>query len=172
MPAQVAEDPAPALLRALGDPVRFKLLRALPSEDNAEIPVSELGRRLGVSDTVVSQHLRVLSGIGLVGHRRSGRSAHYYVKAAAVRAAREMLADRLPSMFAPASQRSRLSARNQLIGKVVDLHRGDVSTDVTLDVGGQLIAAIITTASADRLELQVGDVASAVFKAHDVIVLK
>jgi molybdopterin-binding protein len=172
MSAQVAEDPAPALLRALGDPVRFKLLRALPSEDNAEIPVSELGRRLGVSDTVVSQHLRVLSGIGLVGHRRSGRSAHYYVKAAAVRAAREMLADRLPSIFAPASQRSRLSARNQLIGKVVDLHRGDVSTEVTLDVGGQMIAAIITTASADRLELQVGDVASAVFKAHDVIVLK
>jgi molybdopterin-binding protein len=125
-----------------------------------------------VSDTVVSQHLRVLSSIGLVGHRRRGRSAHYYVKAAAVRAAREMLADRLPSMFAPASQRSRLSARNQLIGKVVDLHRGDVSTEVILDVGGQLIAAIITTASADRLELQVGDVASAVFKAHDVIVLK
>ena len=156
----------------LGDPVRFKLLRALPSEDNAEISVSELGRRLGVSDTVVSQHLRVLSGVGLVGHHRSGRSAHYYVKSAAVKAAREVLADGLPSMFAPVSQRSRLSARNQLVGTVVDVHRGEVSTEVTIEVGGQLIAAIITTASANRLELEAGDVASAVFKAHDVIVLK
>jgi molybdopterin-binding protein len=172
MSAQVAEDPAPALLRVLGDPVRFQLLRALPSEDRAEIPVGELSRRLGVSDTVVSQHLRVLSGVGLVGHHRSGRSAHYYVKAAAVRAAREMLAERLPSMFAPASQRSRLSARNQLVGTVVEIRRGEVSTEVTLDIGGQFIAAVITTASAERLEVEVGDVASAVFKAHDVIVLK
>lgn len=152
--------------------MRFKLLRALPSEDHAEISVGELGRRLGVSETVVSQHLRVLSGVGLVGHHRIGRSAHYYVKAAAVRAARETLAEGLPSIFAPASQRSRLSARNQLVGTVVEVHRGEVSTEVTLDIGGQLIAAIITTASADRLELQLGDVASAVFKAHDVIVLK
>jgi molybdopterin-binding protein len=43
---------------------------------------------------------------------------------------------------------------------------------VTVDVGGQLVAAIITTSSADRPELEVGDVAAAVFKAHDVIVLK
>jgi molybdate transport system regulatory protein len=52
------------------------------------------------------------------------------------------------------------------------LRRGEVSTEVVVEVGGQQIAAIITTASADRLELQVGDVAAAVFKAHDVIVLK
>jgi molybdopterin-binding protein len=94
------------------------------------------------------------------------------VKAAAVRAAREILAQGLPAMFAPASQQSQLSARNQLIGTVIELRRGEVSTEVVLEVGGQQIAAIITTASADRLELQVGDVAAAVFKAHDVIVLK
>jgi molybdopterin-binding protein len=89
-----------------------------------------------------------------------------------VRAAREILAQSLPAMFAPASQQSRLSARNQLIGTIVELRRGEVSTEVVVEVGGQLIAAIITTASADRLELQVGDVAAAVFKAHDVMVLK
>jgi molybdopterin-binding protein len=160
------------VLRALGDPVRFKLFRELPSEDKAEIPVGELGRRLGVSEAVVSQHLRVLNGIGLVGHHRSGRAAHYYVKASAVRAARAVLAEGLPAMFAPVSPQSRLSARNQLIGTVVEMRRGDVSTEVSVEVGGQLIAAIITTASADRLELQVGDIAAAVFKAHDVIVLK
>jgi molybdopterin-binding protein len=43
---------------------------------------------------------------------------------------------------------------------------------VTIDIGGQVVAAVITNASVERLELQVGDVAAAVFKALDVIVLK
>jgi molybdopterin-binding protein len=172
MPAQMTEHPVPSLLRALGDPVRFRLLRELPFEDAAEIPVGELARRLGVADTVVSQHLRVLSTMGLVGHHRSGRTARYYVKAAALRAARELLAEGLPSLFAPGSQQSRLSARNQLYGRVVEVRRGDVTTEVTIDIGGQLVAAVITNGSADRLELAAGDVAAAVFKALDVIVLK
>lgn len=160
------------MLRALGDPVRFRLFRELPPEESAEIPVHELARRLGVTDAVVSQHLRILSGVGLVGHRRSGRIAHYYVKAAAVRAAREWLADGLPAMFAPVSGRSRLSARNQLVGTVVRLIRGDVTTEVTIEVGGQLVTAVVTTVSANYLELQEGDVATAVIKAHDVVVQK
>jgi molybdopterin-binding protein len=34
------------------------------------------------------------------------------------------------------------------------------------------VTAVITNASADRLELQPGDVAAAVFKASEVMVLK
>ena len=172
MTAQAKDHPAPALLRGLADPVRFRLLRELPPEDEAEVPVGELARRLGVSDTVISQQLRILNGLGLVGHRRSGRTAHYYVKAAALKAAREVLADGLPSIFAPVSERSRLSARNQLIGTVVEIKGGDVTTEVTIEVGGQRVTAVITTTSANLLDLTVGDVAAAVFKAHDVIVLK
>src|SRR5437660_8245572 len=96
----MAEDVAPNLLRALGDPVRLRLLRELPAENGAEVPVGELARRLDVSDTVVSQHLRVLTGLGLVGHRRSGRAAYYFVKAAALVAVRRTLAHELPRMFA------------------------------------------------------------------------
>lgn len=172
MLAQPLEHPAPQLLRALGDPIRFRLLRELPDEDAAEIPVGGLARRLGVADTVVSQHLRVLSGLGLVGHHRSGRSVRYYVKAAALRAAREVLADALPSLFGAASEQARLSARNQLYGRVIELVHGDVTTEVTIDIGNQLVTAVITNGSVDRLDLQVGDTAAAVFKALDVIVLK
>jgi len=168
----MAEDVASNLLRALGDPVRLRLLRELPTEVAAEIPVGELARRLEVSDTVVSQHLRVLSAMGLVGHHRSGRAAHYYVKPEALLAFRQMLASELPAMFGLEGRLSRLSARNQLIGKVVDVRRGEVSTEISIDIGGQVVSAVITTASADRLELAVGDVAAAVFKAHDVIVQK
>ncbi|MDQ6774308.1 MAG: metalloregulator ArsR/SmtB family transcription factor [Candidatus Dormibacteraeota bacterium] len=168
----MTEYQASALLRSLGDPVRLRLLALLPEEDRAVAPVGELARRLGVSDTVVSQHLRVLSGLGLVGHHRTGRSAHYYVIAAALKNARQALASTLPGLFAPAVPSALLSARNQLVGTVVELVRGDVSTEVVIDVGGQILAAVITTSSADRMQLRLGDVAAAVFKAHDVIVLK
>ncbi|MBO0682531.1 MAG: winged helix-turn-helix transcriptional regulator, partial [Candidatus Dormibacteraeota bacterium] len=96
MSAQMADDVAPNLLRALGDPVRLRLLRELPAEGGAEIPVGELARRLQVADTVVSQHLRVLSALGLVGHRREGRSAYYYVKPEAMVAVRQLLANEVP----------------------------------------------------------------------------
>ena len=172
MHAQVAEDVAPNLLRALGDPIRLRLLRELPAEVAAEIPVGELARRLQVSDTVVSQHLRVLSALGLVGHRRSGRAAYYYVKPEALLSVRQMLANQLPGMFGLEGRLSRLSARNQLIGKVVEVRRGEVSTEIGIDVGGQVVSAVITTASAERMDLALGDVAAAVFKAHDVMVQK
>ena len=172
MHAQVADDAVSAVLRALGDPVRLRLLRELPAENAAEVPVGELARRLDVSDTVVSQHLRVLTGLGLVGHRRSGRAAYYYVKAEALVAVRRTLANELPRMFAAEAALSRLSARNQLVGKVIELRRGEVSTEVGIDIGGQVVTAVITTESASHLELRVGDVAAAVFKAHDVMVQK
>src|SRR5438128_2544241 len=140
MPAQVSEHPAPALLRALGDPVRFKLFGELPSEDKAEIPVGELGRRLGVSDTVVSQHLRVLSGIGLVGHHRSGRVAHYYVKAAAVRAAREVLARLVAAACGgAASQSSASPSADQVTGNLTVLAAASL-TDSFNKIGEQFKA--------------------------------
>ena len=160
------------MLRALGDPVRLRLLRELPAEVVADVSVGDLARRLQVSDTVVSQHLRVLSGLGLVGHRRTGRAAYYYVKPEALVAVRQMLANQLPAMFAIEGRLSRLSARNQLIGKVVEVRHGEVSTEIGIDIGGQVVSAVITTASAERMGLAVGDVAAAVFKAHDVMVQK
>jgi molybdopterin-binding protein len=172
MPAQVVDDTVSSLLRVLGDPVRLRLLRELPAEAAAEVPVGELARRVRVSDTVVSQHLRVLAGLGLVGHRRSGRAVYYYVKPEALVAVRRMLANELPRMFAAEGALSRLSARNQLVGKVIEVRRGEVSTEIGIDIGGQVVTAVITTESASQLDLQVGDVAAAVFKAHDVIVQK
>lgn len=160
------------LLQTLGDPVRLRLIRQLPLDEAAQVSVHELAQSLGMSDAAVSQHLRVLTAQGLTGHHRSGRSAYYYVKIEALAAARRMLARELPGIFASESPGSRLSARNQLVGRVVDLCRGAVSTEVVIDIGGQTVAAVITTASADSMDLGVGDVATAIFKAHDVIVQK
>jgi molybdopterin-binding protein len=65
----------------------------------------------------------------------------------------------------------KLSARNQLKGKVVKLTPGAVNTEVVIELtGGQQIVSIITKASAENLGLSVGKAAYAVIKASSVMV--
>ena len=65
----------------------------------------------------------------------------------------------------------RLSARNQLAGKVVSVQAGAVNAEVVIDVGaGLTIAAIVTQESANALALKPGTPATAIFKASSVIV--
>jgi ArsR family transcriptional regulator, cadmium/lead-responsive transcriptional repressor len=62
--------------RALGDPVRLRLLEFLLS---AEHTVSECVRHVGLSQGRVSVHLACLADCGYVQVRRSGRFAYYQV---------------------------------------------------------------------------------------------
>jgi molybdopterin-binding protein len=67
----------------------------------------------------------------------------------------------------------KLSARNVLQGKVVQVNRGQTTSTVKIDVGGGLtITASITNEAVDDLALKSGDPASAIIKASDVIVGK
>jgi molybdopterin-binding protein len=67
----------------------------------------------------------------------------------------------------------RLSARNQIKGKVVSVRKGATTSHVEIDVGhGVVITASITNKAVDELALVVGDDATAVIKASDVIVGK
>jgi molybdate transport system regulatory protein len=64
----------------------------------------------------------------------------------------------------------RLSARNQLSGKVSRIHKGAVNSDVIIDLGGgETVAATITNDSLEALGLAEGQTATAVFKAGSVI---
>jgi molybdate transport system regulatory protein len=65
-----------------------------------------------------------------------------------------------------------MSARNVLKGKIVKMKEGDVATEVILEVEKSTVAAVITTDSARSLKLKVGDKASAIVKATDVMVGK
>ncbi|MGO4302523.1 TOBE domain-containing protein [Cupriavidus sp. RAF12] len=66
---------------------------------------------------------------------------------------------------------SKVSARNFVQGKVTEIKKGAVNTDVTIaDDAGLAVAAIITNSSADRLGLAVGKAAAALFKASSVLV--
>ena len=64
----------------------------------------------------------------------------------------------------------KLSARNQLPGKVVEVRKGQTTAHVRIDVGGAVITASITNEAVDELGLAVGHDAVAVIKASDVMV--
>ena len=64
----------------------------------------------------------------------------------------------------------RLSARNQIKGKIVEVTKGQTTAHVRIDIGGNVITASITNESADELKLAAGKDAYAIIKASDVIV--
>lgn len=64
----------------------------------------------------------------------------------------------------------KISARNALKGKVVDIQDGAVTAVVTIDIGsGNHVVSSITLDSAKRLGLAVGKDVTAVIKASDVM---
>lgn len=64
----------------------------------------------------------------------------------------------------------RISARNVLKGKVIEVVKGATTAHVRLDVGGTIVTASITNAAVDDLKLAVGQQAYAVVKASDVMI--
>lgn len=67
-------DRAVAVLKAVADPSRYRLLWALSA---AELPVSALAELLGAHVAATSQHLARLRTAGLVTSRREGTRIYY-----------------------------------------------------------------------------------------------
>lgn len=67
----------------------------------------------------------------------------------------------------------KLSARNQITGKVIGVQKGQTTGHVRIDIGnGVVVTSSITNEAIDDLDLKVGDDAIAVIKASDVMVAK
>ena len=64
----------------------------------------------------------------------------------------------------------KISARNILKGKVVEVSKGAVTSHVKLDIGGSVVTASITNAAVKELGLKKGKEAYAVIKASDVMI--
>jgi len=65
----------------------------------------------------------------------------------------------------------KLSARNQLKGKIVTVTKGQTTAHVRIDIGGGVIVtSSITNEAVDDLGLKIGDEAWAVIKASDVMI--
>jgi molybdopterin-binding protein len=65
----------------------------------------------------------------------------------------------------------RLSARNQIKGKIVEVRKGATTSHVRVDIGnGNIVTSSITNEAVDQLGLKVGGTATAVIKASDVMI--
>ena len=64
----------------------------------------------------------------------------------------------------------KLSARNILKGKIVEVKKGQTTAHVRIDVGGSIVTAAITNEAVDDLKLASGQSAYAVIKASDVMI--
>jgi DNA-binding transcriptional ArsR family regulator len=60
--------------KLLGDTTRVRILDAL---SESELCVSEIARRVGLSESAVSHQLRLMRGMHVVRSRRSGRMIFY-----------------------------------------------------------------------------------------------
>ncbi len=65
----------------------------------------------------------------------------------------------------------KLSARNQLKGRVIEVRKGTTTSHVRIDIGnGIVITSAITNEAVADLDLKAGDEAWAVIKASDVMI--
>jgi len=64
----------------------------------------------------------------------------------------------------------KISARNRLRGKIVEVTKGKTTAHVRIDVGGTIVTAAITNEAVEDLGLKAGQEAYAVVKASDVMV--
>jgi DNA-binding transcriptional ArsR family regulator len=72
-----------AVFRLLGDPKRIRILFALL--EAGELCVCDLAAATDVTETAVSQAMRLLRTAGIVRQRRDGRTVHYRLDDAHVR---------------------------------------------------------------------------------------
>lgn len=68
------------MFKALGDPVRLRLLSMIASRAGAEVCVCDLTVGFDLSGPTISHHLRVLREAGLVDCRRQGTWVYYWLR--------------------------------------------------------------------------------------------
>lgn len=86
--------------KALGDETRLRLVSLLAQQEPGRaLCVGRLARELGVTDSAVSQHLRVLKDLGLVHAERRGYRRHYFLDSERLAAYQELVRAQLGQQF-------------------------------------------------------------------------
>lgn len=66
------------IFKALGDPVRLRLLSMIASQDGGEVCVCELTPAFDLSQPTISHHLKLLRQAGLIDCERRGTWVYYW----------------------------------------------------------------------------------------------
>lgn len=86
--------------RALGDETRLRLVALLAQQEPGRaMCVGRLARELGVTDSAVSQHLRVLKDLGLVNVERRSYRLHYFLDLERLAAYQDLVHEQLGEQF-------------------------------------------------------------------------
>ena len=98
------------IYKALGDPTRLRLLKLLTDQSivfcdggcngNNFLCVGALAEKLAVTQSAVSQHLRVLRQAGLVVGERRGSFMHYSISPQGLAQFRTLVSQTMGSRFA------------------------------------------------------------------------
>ncbi len=81
-----------AVLKAIADPARLRLLSLIQAQPGHEACVCNLTAPLGLSQPTVSHHLKVLLNAGLVEREQRGTWAYFRVREEPLASLRELLA--------------------------------------------------------------------------------
>ena len=114
-----------------------------------------------VSDTYISLADRVRNQTGIPYILIDGRFANTL-------SAVQLLGS--AAVKTPGKVTMKLSARNILKGKIVEVKKGQTTAHVRIDVGGSIVTSSITNEAVDELKLAAGQSAYAVIKASDVMI--
>jgi molybdate transport system regulatory protein len=66
----------------------------------------------------------------------------------------------------------KMSARNQLVGKVSEILKGQVNSEIIIDMNGTTLKSIITNDAVKSMEIVVGEEVTAIVKASQVMISK
>ncbi len=102
MPTNVDSFNPPAAVRALAEPIRWRIVEALAGE---ELCVCHLAADLGVDQPLISHHLRVLRDAGLVEGERFRYWTYYRLSPGALATVARRLASPADAAPAPSTRR-------------------------------------------------------------------
>jgi molybdopterin-binding protein len=64
----------------------------------------------------------------------------------------------------------RISGRNQLVGRIVEIKTSGLMAQVRISIGGQHITSVITADAVREMRLKIGDTVAALIKATEVMI--
>jgi molybdopterin-binding protein len=131
---------------------------------HAPLTAAEAAELLGVSYQTVKQWI----------YRKRIRSVrtpggHHRIPASEIR---RLGASAPPAGTAAPVAMDAISGRNKLFGTVTRIRESGLLAEVTLEVAGQTLTAIITKAAARQLGLKAGSAAYALIKATEVMLIR
>lgn len=136
------------------------------SEDAKLIRPRDAAKVLGISYSTLKRwiHTRKLLTVKTQGghHRIPERELDKHLH----------LAERRLPVPQRRAQFRQISARNQLIGRILDIKIDGIMAQITLSIGGQRITSVITADAVRELRLQKGQLAAALIKSTEVMILR